>query len=280
MMRPLDADFINELKELHLNTFFQIIIIREGSGNYFIGLEQFEIKAPAICFIFPRQICSIQLSEHAQGDAIMFDESIFCSAILSNELKEYNVELYKKINYVDFSNKPTQFDEIEKLKAQIQSLERPLNNIRQIEAKFFTKITILKIIDSVSAHDFSGTQSPDFEDYIRFRRLIEEKHQLNHKVESYAKQLGISAKKLSQLCKKYALSTPLGLIHERITLEIKKRLIFEDTPLKEIAYSLGFDSQSALNKYIASKFDCSPSQLKESLRAENAIVSGHAKPKN
>ncbi len=273
VMRSLDEALLAGLAQPHSNSFFQMIIIREGRGKFFIGFEQFELEAPAICFIFPRQVCSLKLEGDVEGDVIMFDESIFCSAILSNELKEYNVELYKKINYVSYSDKLPQFDAINQVKTQIQALVRPLNNIRQMEIKFFTKIIIFKIIDSVAGHEFAGNQSKEFESYISFRRLIEENHQIERKVEEYCKKLGITAKKLNLLCKKYAMSTALELIHERVTLEIKKRLIFDDMPLKELAYTLGFDSQSALNKYITSKFNCSPSELKAKLRSENTMIS-------
>ncbi len=272
VMRALDEPFHAGLARPHSNSFFQMIIIRKGHGKFFIGFEQFEVQAPSICFIFPRQVCSLQLEGGIEGDVIMFDESIFCSAILSNELKEYNVELYKKINYVTYADKLSSFDEINQVKTQIQGLARPLNNIRQMELKFFTKIIIFKIIDSVSGHEFSANQDQDFDSYIRFRRLIEENHQLLRKVDEYCKKLGISPKKLNLLCKKYARSTALELIHERVTLEIKKRLIFDDMPLKELAYTLGFDSQSSLNKYITSKFSCSPSELKTKLRAENTMI--------
>lgn len=135
----------------------------------------------------------------------------------------------------------------------------------------FDKIIIFKIIDSSSVNDFQGVKDKDLDTYIGFRKLVDEGFMFNRKVDNYCKQLGVSAKKLNALCKKYSHNTALELIHERLSLEIKKIFIFEEAPLKEIAYNLGFDSQSALNKYIASKFGCTPSQLKEKVQ-DNAVL--------
>ncbi len=271
-MQPLDEAMRQSLAQLHTNGYFKIVTVREGKGSYFIGLNKYEVQAPFIAFVFPRQVCSLQLEGDTAGDVIMFDESIFCAAILANELKAYNVDLHQKVNHVAYHDKPELFSEIEDILLHIQKLERPLNNIRQIELKFFTKIIILKIIDSASPHDFAGKQNQDLDDYITFRTLIEEHYKEERKVEGYCKRLAITPKKLNQLCKKYAQAGALELIHEKISFEIKKRLIFEEVMLKELAYDLGFDSQSALNKFIISKFGCSPTQLKEKLRQENTIV--------
>lgn len=266
-LEPLSSDLLSTLSKTHRNSFYQIIIIRKGQGHYFIDFEKYEISAPAICFIFPQQIYKLELSEDAEGDVIMFDKTIFCSAILENELKEYNVDLHKKINFVDFTDKVALFETIHGIKDQIERQEKPLNNIRKIEIKFLTKIIIFKIIDASSMHEFSGLKDRELEIYLEFRRLVDTQFMHNRKVESYCDKLGVSAKKLNTLCKRYSHTTALEIIHERLSLEIKKIFIFEDVPLKEIAYTLGFDSQSALNKYIASKFDCTPSQLKEKVQS-------------
>lgn len=276
IMLPIARDISSILSIPHSNSFYQIVILREGKGRYFIGLEQFDIVAPAICFIFPGQIFSLQLSENAEGDILMFDGTIFCSAILANELKEYNVDLHQKINFVDYRDNRAQFEKIGEMKKHIESLRYPLNNIREVELKFLTKIIIFKIIDSAPNYDFVGKQDYDLDSYIEYRKQIDEYFASDRKVESYCQRLGISAKKLNQLCKKFANNTALELIHERLSMEIKKRLIFEGASMKELSYELGFDSQSALNKYIATKFGCTPSQFKEKLRSENSMISSLA----
>ena len=262
-MESIDSDNLGLLGEPRRNSFYQIMILEKGSATYFVDFEKHEIAAPAVCFVFPHQIFKYDLSPDATGDIIMFDETIFCSEILSNELKEYNVDLHKRINYVDFGGDKSRFDEILMIKGQIESLWKSLNNIRKVEIKFLIKIIIFKIIDT-SAGDLTVVEkSRDMETYIEFRKLVDKEFQTNRKVDSYCQKLNISAKKLNLICHEFTDKTALEVIHDRLSNEIKKILIFEDVSLKEIAFRLNFDSQPALNKYIASKFDCTPSELKD-----------------
>ncbi len=253
---------LNTDTALHRDDFYQIIILREGSGVHLIDFEQYEMTAPCACLVFPQQIHKMTLSEDAKGEIIIFDDTIFCSAILANELKEYNVDLQKRINFVNFKESLSSFNDIHSVVREIESMQIELNEIRKMQIKFFIKIIIFKILDAASNHAFVGVKSRDFDIYMEFRRLVDAEFTQNRKVEFYCEKLNISAKKLNSVCKQYAGNTALYIIHMRLSTEIKKIFVFDDISLKEIAYRLGFDSQSALNKYIASKFGQTPSELK------------------
>ena len=248
---------------IHRHSFYQIIILESGSGRHSVDFEQYEMNAPCVSVVFPQQVHKLELSEDARGHIIMFDETIFCSEILANELKEYNVDLHKKINFVDLREKNQEFDNIISAVGQIRLLQSTLNEIRKMQIKFLTKIIILKIIDSASDNSFTMLKNRNLDTYINFRQLVDKDFAQSRKVEYYCDKLGISAKKLNAICKEFSDKTALLIIHERLTLEIKKIFMFDDISLKEIAFQLNFDSQSALNKYIYSKFECTPSQLKD-----------------
>ncbi len=254
---------VKSFNEIKRSSFYQIFILQNGSATYFIDFEKHQISAPAICFIFPNQIFKFDFSQDTTGDIIMFDETIFCSEILSTELKEYNVDLHKRINFVDFKESRERFDEIIELKNQIIRSEKSINNIRKFEIKFSVKIIIFKIIDTSAGEIIQIEKSRDLEIYIQFRELVDEQFASNRRVDSYCEKLNVSAKKLNLVCKRYTDKTALEIIHDRLSAEIKKIFIFDDLSLKEIAFRLDFDSQPALNKFIASKFDCTPSELRE-----------------
>jgi AraC-like DNA-binding protein len=61
-------------------------------------------------------------------------------------------------------------------------------------------------------------------------------------------------------CKKLELF-PVGVIHNRILLEAKRLMLFEEISHKEIAYKLGFDSPASFSSFIKSKTGLSPIAL-------------------
>ena len=247
---------------LHRHDFYQIIILESGSGFHFIDFEKKELNPPCISVVFPQQIHNLKLSDDAKGVVVMFDETIFCSEVLSNELREYNVDLYRKINYVNFSDKKQAYLDILLILEHIRSLVVVMNAPKKMQIKFLIKIMLIKIVDSAEHTSISGTVDRYLQTYINFRELVDKEFYTNRTVEYYCDKLNISPKKLNSLCKQYSGETALSLIHDRLSMEIKKIFTFDDISLKEIAFTLGFNSQSALNKYIFTKFECTPSELK------------------
>ena len=75
----------------------------------------------------------------------------------------------------------------------------------------------------------------------RFRGLVEAKHRSETRVETYADELGVSAKRLRNACVQAADTTPLRIIHDRLLLEAKRLLLYSNMTVSEVAYFLGFD---------------------------------------
>ena len=251
-------------KEIHRHNFFQVILLRQGSIRHWIDFESREETAPYISVVFPNQVHSMQLSEDAIGDIIMFDETVFCSAILSNELKDYNIDLQNRLNHV--STPPeNEWNEIIKILQSIRLLFDDMNMVKKMQIKFMIKIILLKIIDIAPKTYSQGSLDNDVQVYQQFREDVNKYFAKERKVHQYADKLGISSKKLTSICYKYTGHSPLEIIHERLMLELKKMLVEEGMLLKEIAFRYGFSSQSALNKFIERHFGCTPLILKKEL---------------
>lgn len=249
--------------ELHRHDFYQIIILTQGSVVHTIDFITHTIEAPATAVVFPQQIHKCEFSDNAEGKIVLFDKTVFCSEILANELKEYNLDIHKRLNFVSFEKKEKVFDHLLSIVQNIRELYIDLNPIRKMQIKFMMKILLLKLLDeSPPFHSPTGADK-DIQYYSLFRSLIDKHYATERKLDFYASQLGISTKKLTALCLQYSGISPSLLIQDRLSLEIKKYFLYDNITLKEIAFRLGFSSQSALNKYIATKFSMTPSELKE-----------------
>lgn len=249
--------------ESHRHDFYQILLLEEGSAVHTIDFETYQMKAPAASVIFPNQIHRLDLSEDAKGRYIFFDETIFCSAVVANDLKEYNIDLHKKINNLAFKDNLKEFQELISIYDSMLKLYEDLSPIKKMQIKFMVKIILLKLIDFSPIENLSTNSNKDLQYYIQFRKLVDTHFKTERKLAFYSKELGISQKKLTALCQQFSGTSPLPLIHEKLSLEIKKQFALEDVSLKEIAYEFRFSSQAALNKYIDTKFQMTPSELKE-----------------
>lgn len=252
------------IKELHRHSFYQIMLLKKGSIKHFVDFEWKEAEAPFISVVFPNQVHKMELSKDAETEVIMFDSSIFCSALLANELKEYNIDLQKRINYV--SNIPEdQWNDIMELMEQIKRTSKDMSIIKKMQIKFLIKVILLKIIDMAPVTYPIGEIDKDAIIYQKFRESLSKAFVAQKKVQDYANELGITPKKLSMICNKYTGHTPLEIIHERLGMELKRTILEDGLLLKEIAFKLGFSSQSALNKFIERQYGFSPQKWKEFL---------------
>ena len=257
-------DAQNITKDIHRHNFFQIILLHKGKVRHWIDFESQEAQAPYISVIFPNQVHSLQVSDDTELDIIMFDDTVFCSAILSNELKDYNIDLQNRLNHI--INPPTvEWNEILKIFQSIQLLLDNMNMVKKMQVKFMIKIILLKIIDIAPQRKNIGNIDADIQVYQQFREQVDLLYASERKVHKYASNLGISTKKLTNICFKYTGHSPLEIIHEKLAMELKKSFVGEGLLLKEIAFRYGFSSQSALNKFIERHFGCSPLHLKKEL---------------
>jgi AraC family transcriptional regulator, transcriptional activator of pobA len=83
---------------------------------------------------------------------------------------------------------------------------------------------------------------------LKFRALIEQHYQQHLAVKDYAQQLHISISKLNRLCQTLLNDSPKAIIHQRLVIEAKRRLIYTKQSLEEIAEVLGFSDPAYFSR--------------------------------
>lgn len=249
---------------LHRSDYFQLIILQQGKIRQNIDQNSFEVGHNQLTLVFPHQINAFEIiDKETDGIIIQFDEMLFCSDLLKNELIAYNDDLMKKLNHVILPDGV--FSKVNDYAVQILGLFREISPIKKEQIRFYIKIMLLEVIEAAHQHH-NGFHSPDMADFFaRFKALIETYFKTERTVSYYTDQLQMTSKKLNEICKNRTGQTPLSIIHERILTEIKRMLLFSGKNHKEIAYELGFDSPSALNKFVYAKLKETPTELKQEL---------------
>lgn len=251
---------------LHRHNFFQLFLLEKGTINQTIDFEHHTMEPQSASLIFPFQLHDFSLSPDAEAYMVMFDETVFCSEILHNDLKDYNIDLQKRVNYVAFNDKKETFQDITAIWQSINTLYKDFNLVNKMQIKLFIKIIIMKIINVCPERALVTTDNEDTSLYIAFREMVDRNFKENRIANSYASDLNVSVKRLTEVCRHFCGLTPLEVIHEKLNLELKKALAIGHMSIKEISIEFGFSSQAALNKYIEQKFAMTPVQLKNKLR--------------
>ncbi|PVH27195.1 AraC family transcriptional regulator [Sphingobacterium corticibacter] len=261
----LDSKQLNDYLQPHQKDFFCIFLVEEGELKLHIEDRILTLHSGQISVIFPNQVHFVQSrSTSLSGKIILFEEVLFCSDILKNELSPYNVNLTTQLSNVFLLK--AEFDEAVHLIALIQRIYENPSLVRKEQARFYIKIFLLKLIESVHGqHPVLGKKTPDQLLYVEFKRLLNENYKEERSVRYYADRLAITPKKLNLITKKHCKETAINAIHNRILTEIKRQFMFAHISHKEIALDLGFNSPAAFNKFVKAKLNETPTQLQQEL---------------
>ncbi|MBS7229445.1 AraC family transcriptional regulator [Flavobacterium psychroterrae] len=264
--RVFDLNTVNiqDYLQPHKNDHFCIIIVEAGKINVQIEEKIHYLKAGKISIIFPDQVHSLSdLSEDLKGKIILFEEVLFCSDILKNELSAYNVNLSANLNSTMLLN--PEFTEALFLIQNIQNIYNNPSLVKKEQARFYIKVFLLGLIESIHGQHPVLLQKANQHVYIGFKKLLNEQYKSERTVQYYASELMVTPKKLNEITKKHCGETAINAIHNRILTEIKRQLMFSDLSHKEIAFDLGFSSPSALNKFVKAKLKETPTELQQEL---------------
>lgn len=260
----LNDDFFNDYKNPHQNDHFSIFIVESGNLDLHIEEQVVSLKSGKISIVFPEQISNVvSFSSELEGKVILFEEVLFCSDILKNELLSYNVDLSSHLNSIFVS--PKEFEHVINMSAYIEDIYKHPSLVRKEQARFYIKILLLGLIESVHGQHPIIQQETDKLVYIRFKKLLNERYKTERTVQFYASELAITTKKLNNITKKHSGETAINTIHHRILQEIKRLLLFSELSHKQISLELGFSSPSALNKFVKTKLDETPTELQKEL---------------
>ncbi|GGH60025.1 AraC family transcriptional activator of pobA [Filimonas zeae] len=255
--------YLNENDALHRSDYFQVVLLESGEAKQQVEENIHVLTANTVSVVFPNQVNLLDVNNKSRGIVIQFDEVLFCSDLLKNELSAYSNDLIGKLNYITL---PThKYMQVYAYATQILKAFRNLSPIKKEQIRFFIKIMLLEIIEAAHPRE-NSFQVPDQADqYARYKSLIEVDFKTERTVTYYAEKLRTTTGKLNEICKIRAGKTALQVIHERLLTEIKRLLLFSGMSCKEISFELGFDSPSALNKFVIAKTNATPGELKQQL---------------
>lgn len=129
----------------------------------------------------------------------MFEEVLFCSDILKNELSAYNVNLAVHLNATALSS--SEFEKALNLIKNIQDIYIAPSLVKKEQARFYIKVFLLGLIESIHGQQpvlHHDTQDTSLTVYIGFKKLLNQQYKTERTVQYYASKLAITPKKLNE----------------------------------------------------------------------------------
>ena len=152
--------------------------------------------------------------------------------------------------------------EVQQLQTLIQLLKEEFNNDSAsfLILKSLLKVLLLHLI-RYQEIDFS-TQDLNQKRVFQFLELMEKNFLTETNSHFYAREIGISLKRLNQILKEKLNLTARQVIQQRQITEAKRQLVKSKISTKELAYELGFSSISSFSRFFKKNVGVTPSVYK------------------
>ncbi|WP_299470327.1 helix-turn-helix domain-containing protein [Mucilaginibacter sp.] len=237
--------------------YHRMILVQSGKGNLLVDDLSFPISDNQLLLIAKGQIYQFQTGMYITGYEISFGDCFWekapasasnCKAVLFNNA---SVNQQLPLNDEDYKELSLLFEMLnqEYLKADFS------NKLDALAA--YLKIIMIKVAN-VNASLARGYDSFENQLYGQFLELLSQQYRNSHEVADYARQLGISARKLTDLSKRCSGHGAKELINGQLIAEAKRSLQFSSQPIKEIAFMLNFSTPEQFSHFFKKNSHVSP----------------------
>ncbi|MDB5147709.1 MAG: AraC-type DNA-binding protein [Mucilaginibacter sp.] len=255
-----DKQHFND-QRVHRATYNRIFLITAGSGEIVIDAAPYPIAGNQLLLIAKGQLFTFAAGVVLTGYAICFGDCFWekapqsasnCKAVLFN-------------NASDNQQVPLTAEDVQELNPLFKILHTEFakdNYINKPDAMAaYLKIIMIKIAN-INASLSKGYDSYDNQLYRQFMELVSRQYQNTHEVAEFAKQMGISTRKLTELCNRCGGKGAKEIINGQLISEAKRSLQFSAKPVKEIAYHLNFSTPEQFSHFFKKNTLVSPHQYR------------------
>lgn len=243
--------------------YHKIIFIEKGSGVIQVDGKEFSLGEKQLYLISKGQIYGIEKGAEISGMTISFGDCFWerspasannCKAVLFNNAADNQRILLEEKDMKELSFLITSLHSEYLLPAYINKLDA---------MAAYLKIIMIKIAN-INALLIQGYDNFERQLYRRFLELVSAEYHQSHEVNDYSKQLNITPRRLTELCKRSCGRGAKEIINGQIIAEAKRKLQFTSATIKQIAYQLNFATPEQFSHFFKKNAQDSPTSYRSS----------------
>lgn len=236
----------------HRHDYFELFFFTKGGGSHAIDFGEHPVEDHSVHLVYPGQVHLLVREPSSYGAVLHFTRELF--------MQLQGVGAF--MGYGTFTSTHTvgQQAELNTLLHQLQHTydrEQPDAEI----LKTYLQLLLLKCL-RFAADNGTTTAPPVGDRFVAFKLLVEERFRTHALAGEYAAQMGITERRLGELCRQ---ATGLGTnayIKERMLLEAKRLLYNTRLSVKEISHRLGFEDPSYFNRFFRKNVGCTAGEFR------------------
>ncbi len=235
----------------------RILLVAQGSGTLVIDDQLYPVGDRALFLLSRGQVMEFGAETELRAFSISFGDCFWerspasannCKAVLFNNAaaNQYQVPV------------PDDYEMLHDLMSTLYHEYKLPGYPNKLDAlAAYLKILMIKLA-YVTGNSLPGFDAAARQRYRRFTELVSMQYKSLHDVASYARQLNMTPRSLSDCCRKYSGKAAKEIINGQLVAEAKRALQFSTLPVKEIAYEMNFSTPEQFSHFFRKETGMSP----------------------
>lgn len=266
---------LTDLNEDNKNLIFDVIesdltIIWNTNSPISIVIDNIEYRLLKNEMIFLTEFHKIESFNFQSARLVRFNRPFYCIIEHDTEVGCKGLLFFGASNVPIVSIPEEEFEKFDVLWKMFR-LEMSSKDNLQVDMLriMLQRLLILCARSYKNSIQFDKLEKSQMDIVREYNFLVESNFLKHHDVAYYASLLNKSPKTLSNLFSIVSKKTPLNIIHDRIMLDARKRILYTDRSIKEIAYELGYEDIQTFSRFFKNKEGISPVEYR--LKFKNSL---------
>ena len=244
----------------HTHAYYEFELVVDGSGVNNIMSEEMKVSKGHFFFLSPSAFHSVNANPGSTLTIINFK--------LRNSFWEYLIKLFGSEYYAAISLSEAETDDIRKMLMHALELSNDMpNDLRRI----YMKNTVENILLIFAQHYYHAKeQNPDFDEQNSLINkvilYIRQNFSTPISLSSVSQKYGYSPNYISQMVRKSTGMTFKNYVNHLKMQMAYNRILYQDTPFKQIARDVGYDNYTSFLDLFVKKYNISPTELRNKVR--------------
>lgn len=248
----------------------QLLVVEEGSVFLQVADWSAEEQGACILSVPAREIHGFRHHPGVRGHIITISEPFLMGAFAETERQAFpflfTQPLLMRLREGNHDDQ-TLFSLVRQL---VTEYENPQTGQTCLLGAYLKIIFVL--LGRVAGHVQTPEQQFDAKItiYEQFLKLLEGHYTQHWSISRYAERLGMTESRLNRLCQRYTGQNALQIMHGRLVTEAKRKLMYANLSVNEVAYELGFKDPAYFSRFFNKSCGEPPSQFKARMRVQES----------
>ena len=243
---------------------YQVLWVNEGEADVSLDEWRGVVNGPAAIVIPPNIVHGFRFAPDTDGLVLTFSQRLLVDGDFHSVGDAFRT-LFSTLNVMQFEAHAPQTIRLNALFRELLAEFAFPGQPDSPVVGWIARAVVWRLAQSrAQISTPKAVHQPQYQALVTRFLLLVEAHFLEHwTLNQYASQLGLSPPRLNRLMRVESGCGALEIIHERLTREACRRLIFIAAPVSKLATELGFDDPAYFSRFFTRRTGLSPHRWRQ-----------------